>query len=78
MLPHRLSNCICSTNPKVFRLTLYCEMEINIVGDVVKHEIFQNVIKTTERMTYAVVRSILEDDDEDVIKRYEPLVPVFK
>ena len=53
-------------------------MEINNLGDVVKHEIFQSVIKTTERMTYADVRSILEDEDEELIKRYEPLVPMFK
>ncbi|CAM4055194.1 ribonuclease R [Bacillus manliponensis] len=78
MIPHRLSNGICSLNPKVDRLTLSCEMEINQLGDVVKHEIFQSVIKTTERMTYSDVRSILEDEDEELIKRYEPLVPMFK
>lgn len=78
MIPHRLSNGICSLNPKVDRLTLSCEMEINNLGDVVKHEIFQSVIKTTERMTYADVRSILEDEDEELMKRYEPLVPMFK
>ncbi|MGN7194542.1 ribonuclease R [Bacillus mycoides] len=78
MIPHRLSNGICSLNPKVDRLTLSCEMEINNLGDVVKHEIFQSVIKTTERMTYADVRSILEDEDEALIERYEPLVPMFK
>ena len=78
MIPHRLSNGICSLNPKVDRLTLSCEMEINNLGDVVKHEIFQSVIKTTERMTYADVRSILEDEDEELNKRYEPLVPMFK
>lgn len=78
MIPHRLSNGICSLNPKVDRLTLSCEMEINNLGDVVSHEIFQSVIKTTERMTYSDVRSILEDEDEELIERYEPLVPMFK
>lgn len=78
MIPHRLSNGICSLNPKVDRLTLSCEMEINHLGDVVNHEIFQSVIKTTERMTYSDVRSILEDEDEALLKRYEPLVPMFQ
>ncbi|PNB76684.1 ribonuclease R, partial [Pseudomonas sp. FW305-BF6] len=52
MIPHRLSNGICSLNPQVNRFTLSCEMEIDQKGDVVKHEIFESIIKTTERMTY--------------------------
>ncbi|MEK4924247.1 ribonuclease R [Cytobacillus sp. FSL R5-0569] len=78
MIPHRLSNGICSLNPKVDRLTLSCEMEITPDGEVVNHEIFQSVIKTTERMTYSDVNKILEDNDEQLIERYEPLVPMFK
>ncbi|SDJ61863.1 ribonuclease R [Salimicrobium halophilum] len=78
MIPHRLSNGICSLNPQVDRLTLSCEMEINEDGEVVNHEIFQSVIKTDERMTYKDVNSILVDDDEELKKRYEPLVPMFK
>ncbi|MFE8696581.1 ribonuclease R [Cytobacillus sp. FJAT-53684] len=78
MIPHRLSNGICSLNPKVDRLTLSCEMEITPGGEVVSHEIFQSVIKTTERMTYSDVNKILEDQDEELLKRYEPLVPMFQ
>ncbi|KGP91590.1 ribonuclease R [Pontibacillus chungwhensis BH030062] len=78
MIPHRLSNGICSLNPQVDRLTLSCEMEIDSNGEVVNHEIFQSVIKTDERMTYADVKSILVDDDEELKERYEPLVPMFK
>ncbi|MGM7634451.1 ribonuclease R [Bacillus sp. Hm123] len=78
MIPHRLSNGICSLNPKVDRLTLSCEMEINATGEVVSHEIFQSVIKTTERMTYNDVNSILVEKDEELRKTYEPLVPVFE
>jgi ribonuclease R len=77
MLPHRLSNGICSLNPKVDRLTLSCQMEITAEGDVVNHEIFQSVIRTTERMTYSDVRKVVEREDEEVIQRYEPLVPFF-
>jgi ribonuclease R len=78
MIPHRLSNGICSLNPQVDRLTLSCEMEVDETGTVVKHEIFQSVIKTTERMTYSDVKKILEDRDEALLQRYEKLVPMFE
>ncbi|WP_226036043.1 ribonuclease R [Aquibacillus saliphilus] len=78
MIPHRLSNGICSLNPQVDRLTLGCEMEINTNGEVVGHEIFQSVIKTAERMTYNDVNKILVDKDEKTIERYNELVPMFK
>ncbi|MDE3840074.1 ribonuclease R [Bacillus methanolicus] len=78
MIPHRLSNGICSLNPKVDRLTLSCIMEITPDGEVVNHEIFQSVIKTTERMTYHDVNKILVDKDEELRQRYEPLVPMFE
>ncbi|MGN7477994.1 ribonuclease R [Solibacillus silvestris] len=80
MIPHRLSNGICSLNPQVDRLTLSCEMIIDGAGHVVRHEIFQSVIKTTERMTYTDVYNILEHPDEnpELMERYESLVPMFK
>jgi ribonuclease R len=78
MIPHRLSNGICSLNPKVDRLVLSCDMEITASGQVVNHEIFQSVIKTTERMTYHDVNLILVDKDEETRARYEPLVPMFE
>ncbi|MBP3037944.1 ribonuclease R [Bacillaceae bacterium Marseille-Q3522] len=77
MIPHRLSNGICSLNPQVDRLTLSCEMELDQEGTVVNHEIFQSVIKTTERMTYADVNRILVDHDQQLTEKYEPLVPMF-
>ena len=78
MIPHRLSNGICSLNPKVDRLVLSCEMEISPEGNVVSNEIFQSVIKTTERMTYYDVNRILTDKDEETRTRYDSLVPMFE
>src|SRR5690625_2387694 len=51
MIPHRLSNGICSLNPNVDRLVLGCEMEINDSGKTVRHDIFESVIRSKERMT---------------------------
>ncbi|ACV57791.1 ribonuclease R [Alicyclobacillus acidocaldarius subsp. acidocaldarius DSM 446] len=78
MLPPRLSNNICSLNPKVDRLTMSCVMEIDGQGRVVSHEIVPSVIRTAERMTYNDVRKILEDEDEELRARYAPLVPMFE
>ena len=77
MIPHRLSNGICSLNPHVDRLVLACEMEISPEGEVVSHDIFQSVINTSARMTYQAVNQILTDHDEAVMKEYESLVPMF-
>lgn len=78
MIPHRLSNGICSLNPQVDRLTLGCEMEIDTNGNIVDHEIFQSVIRTNERMTYSDVNKILVDKNEALRERYRELVPVFE
>ncbi|WZY00555.1 ribonuclease R [Bacillus sp. FSL W7-1360] len=78
MIPHRLSNGICSLNPQVDRLTLSCEMEIDENGTVVQHDIFQSVIKTTERMTYTDVNQMLVEKDEPLRERYTQLVPMLE
>ncbi|WP_397363229.1 ribonuclease R [Paenibacillus sp.] len=78
MLPHRLSNGICSLNPKVDRFTLSCEMEFNEQMKVVKHDIFTSVIRTKERMTYTNVRKILQGEDPEVTERYADLVETFQ
>jgi len=77
MIPHRLSNGICSLNPKVDRLVITCEMEITPQGEVVASEIFPAVINTTERMTYDHVNKILQGDAE-TRERYKDLVPTFE
>ncbi|QEK11863.1 ribonuclease R [Crassaminicella thermophila] len=78
MLPKKLSNGVCSLNPKVDRLTLSVNMEIDKKGKVVNHEIYESVIKTCERMTYTDVSDILEKDDEELKKRYAYLLDDFK
>ncbi|MGO3728107.1 MAG: ribonuclease R [Enterococcus viikkiensis] len=77
MIPQRLSNGICSLNPRVPRLTMSCEMEIDPSGTIVHHEIFQSVIQTTERMTYSAVNEILEEKKPETLERYQQLVPMF-
>ncbi len=78
MLPHRLSNGICSLNPKVDRLTMTCEMEIDEHARVVRHDIYPSVIRTKERMTYTDVRKILVDEDPERIERYADLADHFR
>lgn len=78
MLPKKLSNGICSLNPKVDRLTMTCMMEIDKAGKVVKHEIFESIIRTNERMTYKDVTKILKDNDPELLERYSYLVDDFK
>ena len=77
MLPERLSNGICSLNQGEDRLVLSCLMDINEKGKVVSHQIAETVINVNERMCYTDVKNILEDTDEEVKKRYEPLIPMF-
>lgn len=78
MLPKKLSNGVCSLNPKVDRLALTCFMEIDKTGKTVDHEIVESVIKTNERMTYTDVTKILRDKDDETIKKYDYLYEDFK
>ena len=78
MLPQRLSNGICSLHPKVDRLTLSCEMEINQQGNVVAYDIFLSVIRSVERMTYEAVNHILEEKHPQTRKQYQSLVPMLE
>ena len=78
MLPHKLSNGICSLNAGVNRLALSCLMKINKKGEVIDYKIAETVIKVDRRMSYTAVKKILEDKDEEVIKEYEELVPMFQ
>ncbi|MBQ3568144.1 MAG: ribonuclease R, partial [Anaerotignum sp.] len=78
MLPHKLSNGICSLNPRVDRLALSCIMEIDRKGDVVAHRIAETVINSDYRMTYTAVRKILEDGTPELLEQYREIVPMLE
>ncbi len=69
MLPHKLSNGICSLNPDVERLAISCVMEIDKNGKTVDYEIFESVIKSRIQMTYKKVNKVLNGE---VVEGYEP------
>lgn len=78
MLPHILSNGICSLNAGEDRLALSCIMTINDKGNVVDYKIAETVICVDRRMTYTSVKKILEEQDEEECKKYEEFVPMFR
>lgn len=78
MLPHKLSNGICSLNQGVDRLALSCIMEIDDRGVVTGHRIAETVIRSDRRMTYTNVRKILQKEDEAVMEEYKDFVPMFE
>lgn len=78
MLPHRLSNGICSLNAGSSRLALSCLMDIDEKGNVVGHRLAETVIRVDRRMTYTSVRKIIEEHDEEECAEYEELVPMLE
>ena len=77
MLPHKLSNGICSLNAGTDRLALSCIMELDAQGNVLGHKIAETVIHVDRRMTYTAVNAIVTDGDEAVMAEYEGFVPMF-
>ena len=77
MLPRRLSNGICSLNPKVDRLTLSVEMQIDKKGKVINYEIFESIINSAERMTYKDVTALLDNESGPDLEKYEYLKDMF-
>ncbi|HVT01988.1 MAG TPA: ribonuclease R [Thermoanaerobaculia bacterium] len=78
MLPERLSNGICSLNPRVDRLTFSAQMEIDPKGRFVDKKFFRSVIRTKERMTYTNVHALLEAPTPELKERYAYLLDDFQ
>lgn len=78
MLPHKLSNGICSLNAGCDRLSLSCLMDIDLKGNVISHKICETVVCVDRRMSYNNVKKILEDEDNQIIAEYKEQVPMFK
>lgn len=78
MLPHSLSNGICSLNEGENRLALSCIMKIDAKGTVIDHTIAETVIRVNKRMSYSSVKKILEDRDKQECETYKELLPMFE
>ena len=78
MLPHKLSNGICSLNQGCDRLALSCLMDIDEKGNVISHKICESVINVDRRMTYTNVKKILENEDEEILNEYKDFADMFR
>ncbi len=78
MLPHKLSNGICSLNAGVDRFALSCIMEIDKKGIVVSHEICSSIINIDKRMSYTIVNDLLINENSEYFNEYENFIIMFK
>ncbi len=77
MFPSDLATGLCSLRPHVDRLVQSCLMEVDRNGQVVRYELHDGIIRSTERMTYTDVNAILTDRTPETLARYEHVVPEF-
>lgn len=78
MLPHKLSNGICSLNEGCDRLALSCLMDIDARGNVIGHQIAETVLRVDRRMSYTSVKKIIEEHDPEECEKYRDFVPMFE
>ena len=78
VLPHALSNGICSLNEGLDRLALSCLMDVDEKGQVTGHQIVESVIRTNHRMSYTQVKKILADEDPELAETYQDVAPMLK
>ena len=77
MLPHKLSNGICSLNEGTDRLALSCIMDLDFQGRVLGHEVAETVIQVDRRMTYTAVNAIVTDQDPNTMEEYRDFTEMF-
>lgn len=77
MLPHKLSNGICSLNEGEDRLTLSCIMTIDTKGNIIDHRIAETVIRVDQRMSYTDVNKIITLRDEETMQKYQEFADMF-
>lgn len=77
MLPHKLSNGICSLNEGTDRLALSCIMDLDFQGRVLGHEVAETVIQVDRRMTYTAVNAIVTDQDPNIMEEYRDFTEMF-
>ena len=78
MIPHKLSNGICSLNQGTDRLALSCMMDIDAKGKVVEHRIEETLINVDRRMSYNGVNGVVVEKDPELRKTYEDFIPMFE
>ena len=77
MLPHKLSNGICSLNQGEDRLALSCIMRINEKGDIIDHKVAETLINVDRRMTYTDVNDIVTNKNETTMGQFKDFVEMF-
>jgi len=74
MLPEKLSNGLCSLNPKVDRLCMVCDMAIDETGKLERSQFYQAVMNSKARLTYNQVFDMLENSESKYRETFSEVV----